>query len=142
MKQEIIIKTKGEVITPTEFAVLIATKGIPYNETYWCQYGSLDSIKCILLSHNCSLSRGLLSAENKYVQFTVIAKQGDMYALLAELQMTRTKNIVKEMTEYQNMPLSEFVSKYTWKDFLKIKNSGKKTLKDLRTALNKFGYTL
>ena len=142
MKQEIIIKTKGEVITPTEFAVLIAAKGIPYNETYWCQYGSLDSIKCILLSHNCSLSRGLLSAENKYVQFTVTAKQGDMYALLAELQMTRTKNIVKEMTEYQNMPLSEFVSKYTWKDFLKIKNSGKKTLKDLRTALNKFGYTL
>jgi hypothetical protein len=46
------------------------------------------------------------------------------------------------MAEYQNMPLSEFVSKYTWKDFLKIKNSGKKTLKDLRTALHKFGYTL
>ena len=56
--------------------------------------------------------------------------------------MTRTKNIVKEMTEHQNMPLSEFVAKYTWRDFLRTKNSGKKSLKDLRTALSKFGYTL
>ena len=89
-----------------------------------------------------NIASGAHEHVGNYSGVTVAAKQGDMYALLAELQMTRTKNIVKEMAEYQNMPLSEFVSKYTWKDFLKIKNSGKKTLKDLRTALNKFGYTL
>lgn len=140
--EEIIIKTKGDIITPTEFATLIATKGIPHNKTYWCQYGSLDSIKCILVSHNCSLSRGLISAENKYVQFTVVKKQGNVSDLLNSLQMTRTKNCIRNMVDNQDMPLSEFVAKYTWRDFLRTKNSGKKSLKDLRTTLKNFGYTL
>lgn len=142
MKTEIIIKTNEEVITPGEFATLVATKGVPVNETFWCQLGSMDSIKCILVSHNHNYTRGLVSAENKYLQFTVVKKQGNVSDLLNSLQMTRTKNCVKDMVDNQDMPLSEFVAKYTWKDFLRTKNSGKKSLKDLRTTLKNFGYTL
>lgn len=138
--EEIIIKTKGDIITPTEFATLIATKGIPYNKTYWCQTGSLDSIKCILLSHNSNFTRGLVSAESKYTEFTVTKKQGDLYTLLNMLQMTRTKNVVKVMTDNQNMSLEEFTSKYSWRDFLRYKNSGRKSSKDLRNTLKQFGY--
>jgi hypothetical protein len=142
MKQEIIIKTNEEVITPGEFAILVASKGVPVGKTFWCQLGSIDSIKCILLSHNCSYIRGLVSAENKYLQFTVVKKQGNILDLLNSLEMTRTKNCVKDLVNNENISLSEFVTKYTWRDFLKTKNSGKKSLKDLRTALKKFGYTL
>lgn len=142
MKTEIIIKTNEEVITPDEFATLVATKGVPVNETFWCQLGSMDSIKCILISHNYNYTRGLVSAENKYLQFTVVKKQGNVSDLLNSLQMTRTKNCVRNMVDNQDMPLSEFVAKYTWRDFLRTKNSGKKSLKDLRTTLKNFGYIL
>ena len=68
---EIIIKTKADVITPTQFANQIASKGMPIGKTFWCSFGSIDCIKCICLSHGHSIEKGYLSVENKYQQFTV-----------------------------------------------------------------------
>lgn len=45
---------------------------------------------------------------------------------------TRTANCLRSLVDNQlSMPISEFVTKYTWKDFLWIKNSGKKSLANL-----------
>lgn len=54
---------------------------------------------------------------------------------------TRTANCLRSLVDNQlSMPISEFVTKYTWKDFLWIKNSGKKSLANLRNVLKEKGY--
>lgn len=72
MKTEIIIRTQEEIITPKMFAVLVAEQGVPVGKTFWCNFGSTDCCKCILLSHGYTLKRGMVSIENKFQQFTVI----------------------------------------------------------------------
>lgn len=71
-KQEIIIKTKAEVITPKDFALKVAKESVTVGQTYWAAFGSIDAIKCIMISHGHDIKRGMMSVENKYQQFTIV----------------------------------------------------------------------
>jgi hypothetical protein len=73
MKQtvEIITVKNVELITPKTFAINVVKNGIPVGKTFWCSYGSVASIECILLSHGHSLKRLETSIENRFQQFIV-----------------------------------------------------------------------
>lgn len=54
---------------------------------------------------------------------------------------TRTANCLRSLVDDQlSMSISEFVTKYTWADFLRIRNTGKKSLANLRSILKENGY--
>lgn len=74
MKQtvEIITVKNVELITPKTFAINVAKDGIPVGKTFWCNFGSTDAIKCILLSHGHNLKRLETSIENRFQQFIVL----------------------------------------------------------------------
>lgn len=72
MKQEFFIKVTEDVITPTVFALTIVEQGMPLGKAMWCAFGSMDSIKCIAMSHNCKVERLNVSIEGNYQQFIVL----------------------------------------------------------------------
>ena len=62
-------------------------------------------------------------------------------SLLEHINLTRTINCLCELLDFNmNVSLNEFVQKYTYKDFLQIRNSGRESLSDLKNALTKLGY--
>lgn len=72
MKQEFFVKVEEDIITPTVFALMIVEQGMPLGKAMWCAFGSVDSIKCIAISHNCKLERLSTSIENNYQQFVIL----------------------------------------------------------------------
>lgn len=72
MKQEFFIKVEEDIITPTVFALMIVEQGIPLGKAMWCAFGSVDSIKCIAMSHNCKLERLNTSVEGNFQQFVIL----------------------------------------------------------------------
>ena len=62
-------------------------------------------------------------------------------SLLEHINLTRTINCLCVLLDFNiSMSLKEFVQKYTYKDFLQIRNSGRESLSDLKNALAKLGY--
>ena len=61
--------------------------------------------------------------------------------LLEHIKRSRTVNCLNILVEEDlYMNIEDFVAKYSWKDFMNIRGSGKRSLLDLRSALAKLGY--
>ena len=67
----IFVQINEEIITPHKFVEIVKT-GMPVGQTFWCKIGSLDSIKCVCLSHNHDVEKKLSSIEGQYQQFEVL----------------------------------------------------------------------
>lgn len=72
MKKEFFVKVEKYIITPTVFALMIVEQEMPLGKALWCAFGSVDSIKCIAMSHNCKLERLSASVEENYQQFVIL----------------------------------------------------------------------
>jgi hypothetical protein len=68
---EILIKVEANVISPTKFAKLVAENGVPVGKSFWIPTGSVDSIKCIIISHKYNITKHIASVENKYTLITI-----------------------------------------------------------------------
>ena len=72
MNQKFFIQVEEDIITPTVFALMIVEQGMPLGKAMQCAFGSVDSIKCIAMSHNCKLERLNVSIEGNYQQFIIL----------------------------------------------------------------------
>lgn len=81
-----------------------------------------------------------LGIEYESEELPIVRTNKYIYNILPELE-TRTANCLKTLVNEQlSMTLSAFIESYTWEDFMRIRNTGKHSLKDLRCVLKNHGY--
>ena len=97
----------------------------------------------ILSDREAELLYSVLSSLGIYPEITTLERKNRNITLgdiLPEMQ-TRTANCVRAMLDDQVcLSLNIFMENYSYRDFMKVPGVGKKSLNDLRSVLQKYGY--
>lgn len=97
----------------------------------------------VLSDREADLLCSVLWSLGIYPEITTLERKNrniTLESILPEMQ-PRTASCIRAMLDDQvYISLNIFMENYSWRDFMKMPGAGKKSLNDLRSVLQKYGY--